>query len=267
MLTDSLVVRKYPDCGLDPSNFTFGKRPEAVCLFTLRLTDDISARQPIHHPPDEVVRHALHRGSPNDSLPFPASSPTKAAPDNQLAAADKTSSPKKAAPVVEPTPPPPAADITASATLAEGRGEFTITLDSSQPISSHAAHKRVVCCRVCSRLIACHLIRLIPRSPQQANARAKRQLASKTKSIWRRLERKSLASPKHKAHQTLQQRWQHRKQKAKAERASSTPTQSGKTSNRVRRHCSERSQRSRSHRRRSRSSRRSPSRRFRRHLL
>lgn len=60
------VVRKNPDCGLEPENFTF-------------------ARQPIYTPPDEVVRHAMHRGSSLSDLivatPLPAPvAPVEATP-------------------------------------------------------------------------------------------------------------------------------------------------------------------------------------------
>ena len=77
-------MKKTPNCGLEPGNFTF-------------------ARQPIYHPPEEIVRHAIQRGAlPSDS--------------SMIVAEDDK-------PIIE-TAAISNQDMTASNTLAEGRGKL-----------------------------------------------------------------------------------------------------------------------------------------------
>ena len=59
-----LFLRKNPKCGLEPENFTF-------------------ARQPVYKPPEEIVRHAMTRGS-NVPSEASAASPTDAASPTSL---------------------------------------------------------------------------------------------------------------------------------------------------------------------------------------
>ena len=78
-----VTVNKRPQFGLEPGNFTF-------------------ARQPIYHPPDEIVRHAIQRGAlTSDSF--------VAAVEEDKPIVDSTTFSNQ--------------DMSASNTLAEGRGK------------------------------------------------------------------------------------------------------------------------------------------------
>lgn len=72
-----LFLRKNSACGLEPENFTF-------------------ARQPVYKPPEEIVRHAMTRGS-NQPVEHFATSPPAAAPINSAVAATSPALPPPAA--------------------------------------------------------------------------------------------------------------------------------------------------------------------------
>lgn len=101
-------LKKNPDCGLEPENFTF-------------------ARQPVYHAPDEIVRNALPRGvSSSDSVPSSPTAKVAAATVTAvptIATADKAS-PKPAPVNALPPPTAIASSETTAETAAEGRSEF-----------------------------------------------------------------------------------------------------------------------------------------------